>query len=817
MIEKKMAEIDIRDGYPIIPDPSILTPKPISKGKAKAEPPPPPPTPSPHSLAPQPSPPPDYSFGLPPPPPSPRGRRSPAPTPISTSSSFSNHSHHHGPPSPSRTHHSSVPQGGSLVRAVPTNPRPPNSRSSSSSSPTSPRSTATSATLRGSKSREFIANRKTSTTAVMTRRKSKVDLNSTTDGGGGGSRRSSIYSGDEGRGYSGLRRGSTSSALGGLGLPLPPPPPTNIPPEFLSSATTATDGPLPLPPLPPLPQHFRERTNEDENGEDGGDEAEPSTFNTLYPPRTASGLSGRRSSAGGGGESAWTSELSLASAATSLSPSYFRSTTTTTRLEPRRPSTAGSMTRTQDLAEFLRTSGPSGVNVPPSPVMEEIRTPTPSTSKSNFRSGSFDLPVSYQQENGVGPSRNNSVSSITSSLKIPREPRTSDRFASTFELAEFLRTTGGDGTMGDMEDRRRGSASSSTSQGRLEPRLARLPPLRSFERSSAMELAELLRETGPEEGAMTFSSPASRRGSATTGAGGSRRSSANGGDPFSSLPRSVSAPINRSQPNFSNPFGAPSSSSTSTNVKGKSTQPPVALEETLSSTTRANLTPPMASSELRRSVSARARLVARSPTTRDTDDGSGEDEEDPITGLRRKKPAGLTLEEIIRNGPPSSGAENEAAGGSGGNSPSLPGNRSSKRWTMTNMSHLLLNRPGTSSDQGHRAPSPTCPEDRTRSSMDNRRSSLQWDTTSEPAPPGTETTIVPMGAPPSRLPTPPPPPPPRSTTPLASTPLPPHDFKRANSELLNAERPTLPPSSQLPPDAHPANVCVFHLLLCFGD
>ena len=136
MIEKKMAELDLRDGYPIIPDPTVLKGQSNGKGKARAEvsasstarASSPARTTFPTSSGSQPyhfpttSPPPDYVVNAPVP--SPIRRR---PPPL-TSASMGNYGQY-PLPSPVRATTRISAGAGHLVRTIPTNPRSTNTSS----------------------------------------------------------------------------------------------------------------------------------------------------------------------------------------------------------------------------------------------------------------------------------------------------------------------------------------------------------------------------------------------------------------------------------------------------------------------------------------------------------------------------------------------------------------------------------------------------------------------------------------------------------------------------------------------------------------
>lgn len=190
MIDKKMQEVDARDGYPL----ATSTTKGYkmgsgTKGKERAR------TTSDSLSAPAPAPParaPSAGYQFPPssvhdtiPPPeqaavprpnAPAGRRRPPSWHQATN-----------PTSPVRI--SRQPSSASIVRAVPTNPtNPPAPRGSISSQGTATNAAST-RVVRPQKSREFIAGRRGSTATVGSRRRSRADLDSPTE-----SRRTSVHS-----------------------------------------------------------------------------------------------------------------------------------------------------------------------------------------------------------------------------------------------------------------------------------------------------------------------------------------------------------------------------------------------------------------------------------------------------------------------------------------------------------------------------------------------------------------------------------------------------------------------------------------------
>ncbi|GAA5913181.1 hypothetical protein JCM8208_001693 [Rhodotorula glutinis] len=190
MIEKKMQEVDARDGYPLV----VAKPtKPSGglKGKERARTTndslaPPPPPPPPHALAPAAST--GYQF-----PPTavaapadlsvPRPREQAAPSSTTTRRRPTSWHQAANPTPPVRI--SRQLSTGSIVRAVPTNPPAPRPSDSVQSSSTAPSGAPT---LRSQKSREFVAGRRGSTASIP-RRRSRADLDTP-----GESRRTSAHS-----------------------------------------------------------------------------------------------------------------------------------------------------------------------------------------------------------------------------------------------------------------------------------------------------------------------------------------------------------------------------------------------------------------------------------------------------------------------------------------------------------------------------------------------------------------------------------------------------------------------------------------------
>ncbi|GAA5919165.1 hypothetical protein JCM1841_002481 [Sporobolomyces salmonicolor] len=761
MIEKKMQEVDIKDGYPIIQDAVILagTPSANSKGKARATPststssssssapsssrprttfpPQQPPVPSSSYRFPLTSPPPDYTDAAP----SAR-RRSPSLhraasgllyAPISPSSS-----------SPVRsTGRSNSIASGSFVRAVPTNPTSARGSVSSqmTATPGTPRS------LRGSKSREFVASRRSSIATVQ-RRRSRADLNAS-------------------------------------------PPPSTRRNSFAL--------------LEPAPSQSASALDGRSEAAGAGEECEVLHTNVDERPSVPSSslLPDRRPSVTS--DSGGTTE-------STLHPSPIR------KLEPRaaiQPQTPLHRSPTADLAEFLRQSGPEtyipgmeraiassrrgivGRSSSATASLMQLGSEKPQTSGTSERSHSLQRPATTSrlrdtsairqrgdEEDGEdlellqSPAASSATSRRRSSLNNPNRPQarppTSRRLglnerSPVLELAGFIRQTGPD----DLPAHSPPSASRRSSASRLAPREAYNPRLGRGEKSPSMELAAMLKETGPED-VSPVSSPVQR---------------------FSTLPRqqqqpsahserSLSRSRNTSLNGFSDPFaGARRGSAASSVPSGPSPHP--------GSPTRPG--PPRRTS----SHGLVARSAVAAPLEELTDDT---DSEFP----KHRKNSRQTLVEAIVDGPPI--ASTSSGLGISSSMSSMPNSnggspRANKRWTMSGM----FNRPATSSGvpsvDGHysspllnRPTGSASARDIGQPSIDNRRSSTQWEVVSQPDRPAESGQPSPRSSSPPRL------------APTAESSSPPSDFKRRPEQSLHpTERPQLAPGSQAPPDAHPAN------------
>lgn len=761
MIQKKMQELDARDGYPFIQDGALLKTTPASadpKGKARADPSPnpsvssrspPSATVSPANVGasasyqfPAASPPPDYSVS--------------APSPRRRPSSFHQSTSLIPPASPIRPHSTRVNSStGSFVTAVPTNPRGSLSGQGSMGPPLgSPRS------VRGQKSREFVASRRGSTTAVVARRKSRADISTPPTPG---SRRSSVVS----------ERVGTSTR--------PP-----LPTEASAGAARLEDHDL--------------------LGAEG-----------ASPGR----LGPRRSSSASLGESGWATDPS----ASPLAPPR--------RMEPR--STPLSRSSTADLADFIRNSGPDVATVKeeeaeaewrakaqarrsasnPSVLQGVTRAGAPEVQRSRSNTGDgFSKESTLPQMAGLGLGGVQFAEPFRSPIAglprpIPREaasPRPRQGESSPLlELADLIRNSGPEPVV--VADTT--AANSSASFQKPEARAAASPRLQKNQSSPSMELAALLRETGPSSTSTSSSSSPMLLGGGFSSLPPSdplptaapngllRRSPAL--NSVETLRDDVEPPLGTSRASNLFPMRPSSAASGSIRRERDSSIIPKSSSEN-------SLSAPTVPGVQRRTSQ---RLVARKPTTAASPDAaSTDDEEDDEDAPPRRRQHTMTLDEMIRDGPPPgligpSTSASQYAGlvpsgsstsihsaASGGGSPS---NRSSKRWTMSGMSSKLLSRPSSAGDAG--ISSASVQQQQERRSMDPRPSS--WDMVDRPPRRREESAPTESTAPAPQRPLP------RS----ASTPLPPHDFKRSTSHLQsNAEQPQLAASSQLPPDAHPASV-----------
>ncbi|GAA6006423.1 hypothetical protein JCM10207_004928, partial [Rhodosporidiobolus poonsookiae] len=698
MIEKKMAELDIRDGYPIIQDASIFDPKRSAdvKGKGRAAPPPPdsldpssssrPISTFPPSLRADASP--SYQF---PPSTAPPDYTAPAPSPRRRPPSWHTSrppSWHQGgavPPSPARSTHRNVPASAPFVRAVPTNPANPAPRGSVSSQTTV--TPGTPRTIRGQKSREFSAGRKGSSATIRNRR-SRADLHTPPLPG---SRRSSLAS-------QGGRRGSSQ------GSP---------------------------------------RAEEDEQDRERFEPHLP-----VPSPLSAS----RRPSAMS--DSGWMTESSPVPRSGS-------------RMEPRapvKPQNPLERSPTSDLADFLRESGPEMHSPEMDTVLSSSRQRRRSSITDNLLQASKDAHL-FPAKNS--PTRPGFVRSVTASHVAGLQlytAGTSD--GEKDELVEMLQESAAE----VASDHRRASVNDFR---RHEPRPATSPPLKQQERSPALELAELLRETGPEEPLRVSPDPAlaaarsarpSPRQPTTPRLGAGQKSPS----------MELAELLRQTGPKDDSPG---SSSSLEQETFSTPLQDPEATFDDPFVTSRPHA--PAASANNGKAPQNGSRLVARSPvagaeSTDETDGGAASDG-------RKRRP---TLAEVIREGPlPSTSAGLGISAGA-----SSPGSRASKRWTMSG----FLGRPRSDSqtDSLSASPLPNRPASSAsnyqnpppRRSEDSRGSSSPWEMVPEPS-----------RAPEERQPAP------RSSRRA-------EEYKRRPaSSLHRSEPPVLPTSNQVPPDAHPAN------------
>lgn len=557
----------------------------------------------------------------------------------------------------------------------------------------------------------------------------------------------------------------------------------------------------------------------------GGAQVEDNNLLGIAGP-SSSRLGVRRSSATSLGESGWATDPSVSP----IVPSR--------RMEPR--SAPLSRSSTADLADFIRNSGPDVAPVKEEEEEAEWRAKAQarrSVSNPNVLQGVGQVGAPEVQRSrsntGGGLSKSSTMPQMAGlglggvqyaepfcspvdglSKPVAREaasPRPRQGEGSPMlELADLIRNSGPEPANSTTTANSSPSLDSTRGMKKPEARAAASPRLQKNQSSPSMELAALLRDTGP---------------SSTSTSSSSSPMLPNGG--FSALPSSDPIPSTapssllrrspalnsvetlrddadppRSTSRASNLFPVRPSSAASGSFRRErdsSVIPKSSSENSLSA--------PSGPGVQRRTSQ---RLVARKPTTAASPDAaSTDDDEDDEDAPPRRRQHTMTLDEMIRDGPPPgfvgpSTSTSQYAGlvpsgsstsihstASGGGSPS---NRSSKRWTMSGMSSKLLNRPSPTGDAGISSSS-FQQQQQERRSMDPRPTS--WDMVDRPprrreeSAPAESTTPAPQR------------PLPRS----ASTPLPPHDFKRSTSQLQsNAEQPQLPASSQLPPDAHPANV-----------
>lgn len=812
MIQKKMAELDARDGYPFIQDGAFLNHPPRSsrppvstdpKGKSRA-------VPSTTSTSasttyraprsssnnnnnnggpapfqfPAPSPPPDYTLSVS----SPRSLRRP---PSFHQPSYTSTSSNNIPSSPIRSTHVRTNSSGPIVRAVPTNPRGSLSGPSSSGPPLmSPRS------LRSTKSKEFVASRRGST-ATISRRKSRVEM-STTSPSSPNSRRSSVVS--------------------------------------MVEPTLAT-----------MPSHAALRAQkakevvveaERENG--GGDGGR-----FLGVGR---GVPTRRTSTASTGESGWDTDPSTSPV---VPPS--------TQLLPRDP-TPLRRSSTADLAEFIRNSGPDFT----SPDLDNEEQRLQARLRTQRSASVVD---------GFGARRtSNETSGMMTRSKSTNDESSLPRSATTSQLDSRRKSNGFLLPEGDMPRSASLNDLPATSSKGLQPREATSPRLRQGEKSPVQDLTDFFRNSGPSDdppndgtapppivfndsGFSSTSKPMAREASTPKlqphqlspsmdlalllRETGPNDDGANDVSPRSSpplvngnfttlppqpdiLPRSSTngfidtlAEQRNLGPSSRPAFGRSTSTDTFPSARPRSAGSGASISvPRRSSVYKSDSTTRSASMEF----PSKSRMLPRNPTTvasPDLDTPNPDNVDDDLVVPTRRR-TGLTLSEVIRDLPPppkptlqpslstsSSLNQQQQLGVSPSSQQShstqgSPSNRASKRWTMGGLLHRGVE-PGSSSSSVAQAG-----EQPSRPSTSSRTSS-QWEMVPEPQqPPSRPPTATPTSAAAAR--------PPSSQQqqdrpPSRSTPLPPHDFKRqASSSLHPQEAPTLPASSQMAPDAHPANV-----------
>ncbi|GAA5865041.1 hypothetical protein JCM1840_005717 [Sporobolomyces johnsonii] len=768
MIEKKMQEVDIKDGYPIIQDAVILTgtPSSNSKGKARATPsnststsssasaapsssrpqstfpPQQPPLPTSSYRFPLTSSPPDYSDTAP------SARRRPPSVHQATSGSlYAPASSSSSSPvrSPARSNSAT---SGSFVRAIPTNPTSARGSISSqiTATPGSPRS------LRGSKSREFVASRRSSSATVQ-RRRSRADLNVPPLPS---SRRGSLVSLEPGQSQSAsvldgrseaAGEGEESEVLHTDVYERPSVPSSSLLPNRRPSATSNSGGttgstlhPSPIRKLearaatqPQTPLHRSPTADLAEFLRHSGPE--------MYSREMDRTIASSRSGMAGRSNSVTASLMQMGSEA-QLS---------------QKPQTSGTLERSHSLQRPATTSRlrePSAIrqqgDQEDDEDLELLQSPAASFANSRRRSSLND------------PNRPQARSPTSRRLGLnERSP--------VLELAGFIRQTGPN----DHPAHSPPSASRRSSASRPAPREAYNPRLGRGEKSPSMELAAMLKETGPED-VSPGSSPVQR---------------------FSTLPRQQQQPSVHSQrslgrsrnedlADFSDPFVGARRGSAASLV-------PPRPSPRSGSPTRPD--PPRRASS--------HRLVARSAVATPPEELA--DETDSEVPMHRKNTR-QTLIEAIVSGPPT--ASTSSGLGISSSMTSMPDSnggspRSNKRWTMSGM----FNRPATSSGvpsvDGHyprpllnRPTTAASPQNNDPHSIDRRRSSAQWEVVSHPDRPAESAQPTPPSSSPPQL------------APTAESSSAPFDSKRRPEQSLHpTETPQLAPGSQAPPDAHPAN------------
>ncbi|GAA5969335.1 hypothetical protein JCM11641_007555 [Rhodosporidiobolus odoratus] len=796
MIEKKMAEVDMRDGYPLIQDASIFDARPLlarGKGKAKATPSPQRPPPSTDSsttsslssrplstFPPAAGPPvpgdpsPAYQF-----PPSSSSGSSyapppdyilPAPAPRRRPPSW--HQASLVPPASPVRISSRQSSFTSFVRAVPTNPAP------SSASPTAPSfpargSVSSQTTLRPQKSRDFIAGTRKGSTATIQKRRSRGDLRTPPFS----SRRNSFASGSTGVDRRGSTRTSDAQPFDGRRGSAPALP--SLPgalsaarrPSALSMTSAATAGtsssssPFSRPrsrmePRPPTkPQNPLERSPTSDLADflrqSGPEMRSPEMDRVLVQTRER-----RRSSvaerlvqvAGVGGAQQFPASSSSSSAATfppssngQARPSLARAVSTgaaqMTGLALYAPGKDGK----DDLVKMLQATA--------GPIDREGRRASMNDVSSQGVAARRNSGTTHN--NGNGGSKH-----LARDARTPRLTAT-DR-SPALELAELLRDTSLP-AISAAPIFAESFPATSTSRNRPCPRDATTPRLGLGQQSPAMELATLLRETGPLD-------------------------VADGVSPESSPKQSSPDPFATTRPSPPSSAGALQ--------KGKAPE------------------------SRRISVGHGSRLVPRSPFV----DGADESTEESTDGepssqqqQHQRWKQSLTLAEAIRAGPEPStsssslgapstglGISNSPGGGVGGS----PNSRSSKRWTMSGVGSKFLSRPRSNSPTSLQPTSPRHSSAASQRPSQDSREISPWEmvpemrdqratVTGQEGRPGQNQQQQGRGA---LLPA--------ATVSSTRDEADEGDLKRRPTTSFNGERaevPHLPAGSQSPPDAHPAN------------
>ena len=519
--------------------------------------------------------------------------------------------------------------------------------------------------------------------------------------------------------------------------------------------------PVPSPPVPPIDEALV-ATAPVEEARDYGDFLSPSTRHAH-----------RRTSTTSTDKSGWTTDRSQTPLISRPLP----------RAEPRPAATSAErrgQSAAMDLADFLRSSGP-GLSFS-SPVCEDGDGEPMAT-----RSVSIEGAVAGGRPLEGGPRERLASGRIR---HVPRSAtvtsRDEDGYSASLELADFLRA----GPPGPGTEQTTGALSAKTitreaSQARLRPdqrspsfdvadslpqtsapnrklaREASTTRLRAGERSTTQELSDLLRDTGP--------SPTAPREKEHLRTRKEPREAAR--------PHQQSSTLELAE--FFKATGPNSSTSipSALRANGASRARPMSQ-----CTTRSSDHPPSptatASSPLNRSKS----LKMEPRDARATNAVGEREAENDLPGARRRE--ATSLAQAIRDGPPADYIDSRDAGTS---SPtSSPGNRHNKRWTMSGMGSLFLSRPAGPTEEGSSSPNP---QSSSRPSSDVPRPPITQDRpTNSLGRHGQEADEILV------------------VQQLASRPLPPHDFKQRRDLLEPAETPTLPASSQLPPDTHTGSV-----------